>query len=291
MFRIANSTTYLEGNATIALDSLNGKMMADFTFPTFPLRDFHFLLRWDLSVSFEVAGSPPNCQQKKVSGPFPDVLWWIPLSNYMGLENTWNIMANVWNFTSESHSHIIGVSPSNSSIPLWVRTITKWNEYNVVITSFDPIQPKPFFFNIPSVCLNSSKNELKCTSRSSIIDRGNVWVNNRVPYDQNGDYDGWREDCSGFVSMTWSLEKPGLTTSTLPSVSHKISKDELQAGDILLNEQEHVVLFAGWANTDRTLYIAMEETKPGEGTVKRVTPYPYWYDTSLFIPYRYNKVC
>jgi hypothetical protein len=50
---------------------------------------------------------------------------------------------------------------------------------------------------------------------------------------------------------------------------------QLKPGDVLLCRTEHVVIFGGW--TDAHHYVAYEETRPGEGTVRRVTPYPYWY--------------
>ena len=33
--------------------------------------------------------------------------------------------------------------------------------------------------------------------------RGQVWVDKHVPYNHEGTYDGYRTDCSGFVSMCW----------------------------------------------------------------------------------------
>ena len=83
--------------------------------------------------------------------------------------------------------------------------------------------------------------------------------------------------------------KPGYSTSTLHNVAHPISRSELQPGDVLLCASEHVVLFGGWVNSNE--YTAYEETRPGEGTVKRTTPYPYWYNTGCFLPYRFNSVC
>jgi len=124
-----------------------------------------------------------------------------------------------------------------------------------------------------------------------MIARAQVWVEKKVPYNQGAEYDGYREDCSGYVSMAWETAKPGYTTFTLPQISKPISKDDLQPGDVLLCTTEHVVLFGGWSDASKTQYVAYEETKPGEGTVKRVTPYPYWYNTGCFKPYRFNSVC
>lgn len=47
------------------------------------------------------------------------------------------------------------------------------------------------------------KKDLKCVARSTMIARGQSWVDKHVPYNQQGSYDGYRTDCSGFVSMCW----------------------------------------------------------------------------------------
>ncbi len=97
-------------------------------------------------------------------------------------------------------------------------------------------------------------SSLKCVARSTMIARGQDWVDKHIPY--NKTYDGYRTDCSGFVSMCWQLPTPGHTTSTLPGVSSTISRGELQPGDAILCPGTHVVLFAGWA--DSSHYIGME---------------------------------
>lgn len=101
-----------------------------------------------------------------------------------------------------------------------------------------------------------------------MIARGQDWVNKNVPYSQSKTYDGYRTDCSGFVSMCWMLSKPGLTTSTLGSVSRAINKDDLQPGDAMNCASRHVVLFAGWSSSSRTNYISMAEANTAKGTVK-----------------------
>ncbi|MEH0108110.1 cell wall-associated hydrolase [Tersicoccus sp. MR15.9] len=129
-------------------------------------------------------------------------------------------------------------------------------------------------------------------SRSTIISRARTWVTAHVPYNQQGyhrDPQGklYREDCSGYVSMAWHL-RTSYVTSTLPQVSHRITKTQLRPGDVMLKTSGHVVIFNGWANTAHTKYNAMEESRPGVGTVARVTPYPYWSGQGTFVPYRLN---
>ena len=40
-------------------------------------------------------------------------------------------------------------------------------------------------------------NKVGCIASSTIMSRAQVWVNNHVPYNQGGTYQGYREDCSG----------------------------------------------------------------------------------------------
>ena len=91
--------------------------------------------------------------------------------------------------------------------------------------------------------------------------------------------------------MAWMLKKPGLTTHTLPSVSHRIGKDQLLPGDAMLCASKHVVLFGGWANAAHTRYIGLSEVDTAEGTRKKTYAYPYSHDTKCFVPYRLNNVC
>jgi len=104
-------------------------------------------------------------------------------------------------------------------------------------------------------------------------------------YSQSATTDGYRQDCSGFVSMAHSLSKPGATTHTLSSSFYTISKDRLSPGDILLSSG-HVVLFGGWTNSGKTRYWCYEESSYGNPARKRDTPYPYW--SGAYTPMRRN---
>lgn len=121
------------------------------------------------------------------------------------------------------------------------------------------------------------------------ITRAQSWVDAAVPYSQTAyytnQYGTYRTDCSGYVSMAWQLGS-SYNTRTLPNVSHPISKGDLTAGDILLNQTSHVVLFEKWANADHTQYWAYEET-PNQAK-HRIIPYPYWSGYGTFEPYRKN---
>ncbi|GAB7181889.1 peptidoglycan-binding protein [Kitasatospora sp. Ki12] len=130
-------------------------------------------------------------------------------------------------------------------------------------------------------------------TRAQIIQRAQSWVDQGVPYGM-GRYwtDGYRQDCSGFVSMAWGLGS-SQTTWTLPDFAERITKNDLQPGDVLLynnpaNPQSgsHVTLFGGWTDSSRTRYLAYEQTSPG--TRKRATPYAYWNNSGGYVPYRYT---
>ncbi|MFD6435334.1 peptidoglycan-binding protein [Streptomyces venezuelae] len=131
-------------------------------------------------------------------------------------------------------------------------------------------------------------------TRSQIINRAQTWVNARVPYSMSTYYQGYRKDCSGYVSMAWGLGS-NQWTGSLAAYGVRISKSQLKPGDMLLFHNpanpgagSHVVLFGGWANSSKTQYVAYEQTRPH--TVKRTTPYAYWNNSGSYIPYRYKNV-
>ncbi len=131
------------------------------------------------------------------------------------------------------------------------------------------------------------------TTREAIIGRAEKWIRAKVPYAMSGYWsDGYRQDCSGFVSMAWNLDRSEWTGS-LTSVAERISKDQLEPGDILLfhnakdpENGSHVTLFGGWTDSSRTRYTAYEQTRPA--TRKQATPYAYWTNSAQFLPYRYR---
>ncbi|GEC10337.1 membrane protein [Streptomyces spinoverrucosus] len=132
-------------------------------------------------------------------------------------------------------------------------------------------------------------------TRAKIIERAQKWVDAKVPYSMTSYWeDGYRQDCSGFVSMAWSLPQNEWTGS-LHTFGTRITKAELQPGDMLLfhnpdNPQNgsHVVLFAGWTDYTRTGYVAYESTRPHAR--RQITPYAYWKNSDRYVPYRYKGV-
>ncbi|UIX33869.1 peptidoglycan-binding protein [Streptomyces sp. GQFP] len=136
-------------------------------------------------------------------------------------------------------------------------------------------------------------DKLRATTRAEIINRARTWVAARVPYSMSTYWrDGYRQDCSGFVSMAWNLAGNEWTGS-LEKYGVRIPKEDLQPGDILLfhnpsdpQKGSHVVIFGGWTDYTHTYYIAYEETRPHAR--RQATPYAYWSHSDRYQAYRYK---
>lgn len=114
-----------------------------------------------------------------------------------------------------------------------------------------------------SSCERSRAALLAATSsstRKAILQRALRWVDASVAYDQGktykaaGDTKAYRTDCSGFISMAWSLSSSINTTAFgQSSNAQKLSSIKaLQPGDAVLHPKTsrepfaHIMLFAGW---------------------------------------------
>ncbi|SEG08668.1 hypothetical protein SAMN05216223_103173 [Actinacidiphila yanglinensis] len=128
-------------------------------------------------------------------------------------------------------------------------------------------------------------------TRAQILDRAETWVAAKVPYSMTSYWkDGYRQDCSGFVSMAWGLNT-NAWTGDLAGYAVPVTKDELQPGDALLFdnaddpvEGSHVVLFGGWVDDAHTAYTGYEQTMPN--TQVQTIPYAYWSNSAKYLPYR-----
>ncbi|MGH3722275.1 MAG: hypothetical protein ACRDRI_26245 [Pseudonocardiaceae bacterium] len=120
-------------------------------------------------------------------------------------------------------------------------------------------------------------------SRSEMLQRAAVWLtaNNgkQVPYDQLKVWrDGYRQDCSGYVSMAAALPKPGPNTVALfDNETVAINKADMLPGDLFIDKTgdhntRHVVIFEKWANSGHTSYLAYEQ-RGGHGTDHRILSY------------------
>jgi len=291
----------LRGEAFWAVDQPSARGVEIFRFKAYPQTDIYLLQRYDLHTLYDMGGANRSeCAHHPLSGDMPEVWDWVSRANYSGQQQVHDRYLNIWQSNEGFGIVQFGVSDDQPNIPVWISRTSHNRVFSIWINDWKERVVHKDVFDVPKQCQvdqlepqqNQQRSQQKrCVSRSTSISRAKVWVSNHVPYNQQGHYQGYREDCSGYVSMAWELGKPGLTTFTLPTVSHRISKEQLQPGDVLLDVQEHVVIFNGWADSSHSQYHAMEETRPGEGTVARVTPYPYWYNKSAFVPYRYNHIC
>ncbi|MFJ4867095.1 peptidoglycan-binding protein [Streptomyces sp. NPDC088757] len=136
---------------------------------------------------------------------------------------------------------------------------------------------------------------LRPTTRAEIINRAKLWVDARVPYSMEEYWtDGYRQDCSGYISMAWNL-RANEWTGSLDRFGEKIARADLQPGDILLfhnpadpTRGSHVTIFGGWTDHTHTSYTAYEQTKPH--TRKKATPMAYWENSDRYVAYRYKGV-
>ncbi|MEU3690156.1 peptidoglycan-binding protein [Streptomyces narbonensis] len=136
---------------------------------------------------------------------------------------------------------------------------------------------------------------LRQTTRAEIINRAKLWVTAQVPYSMEKYWsDGYRQDCSGYISMAWNL-RSNEWTGSLDRFAERIDRTELQPGDILLfhnpaspTRGSHVTIFGGWTDYTHTSYIAYEQTKPR--TRKQATPMAYWENSDRYVAYRYKGV-
>jgi len=260
------------GNGVWTADQPNGKGVERHVFSD---HTEEHLDRFDLHRSFDVFNS--KCDGHQLDGNMPALWSWVSNGTYAQktingqVYDSWSLAVGYATLT---------IAVDDKSTPVWMIREGPQRTVSINFINWAPNISNPEIFDVPNVCPPSfapiKRNVGACVTRASMLDRAQVWVTNKVPYNQGGDYQGYREDCSGYVSMIWDSAKPGHTTETLGEISKEITKADLLEGDCLLCASEHVVLFGGWADAAKTQYVAYEETRPGEGTVKRVTPYPYW---------------
>lgn len=125
-------------------------------------------------------------------------------------------------------------------------------------------------------CLNTVadiRNQAASVGRSEIVERGIGWLADGNLYDRGGSYhDGYRRDCSGFVSMAWQFKDNPSTAYFPPFVTGKYaiplgSFDDMVPGDAInktfRNPYGHVMLFAGWASADHSQLYFMHHSKTG----------------------------
>lgn len=130
-------------------------------------------------------------------------------------------------------------------------------------------------------------------TRTDVMVRARVWVSTKVAYSMEAYHDGYRTDCSGFVSMAWRADD-SYTTRSIFLVTHDIAKDDLKPGDALLwrktfgDEIGHIRLFGGWLDSAHSWYWVYEETAVA-GTAVR-TEYSWAGSVDGYRPIRYDHI-
>jgi len=137
--------------------------------------------------------------------------------------------------------------------------------------------------------LNSCSPKINSTKtlsdqNSPILIRARIWVQAKVPYGSFGFhnnpayYDGYKADCSGFVSYAWGLQAPGIGTNQFVSENYAtvIPISDLHPGDVLNNDQAdtagHMVIFVKWLDRTKNIFEAYDlNTDPGYTSEKIYT--------------------
>ncbi|MFF4651595.1 peptidoglycan-binding protein [Streptomyces sp. NPDC001380] len=137
-----------------------------------------------------------------------------------------------------------------------------------------------------------ARTDVRELTRAEIVARAARWLDRRIPYSQSRYRDGYRTDCSGFISMAWDLPDSAWT-GNLADFAERIPKRELAAGDILLFHNarhpvrgSHVVLFDHWADRSHRAYVGYEQAPPH--TLRRTIPYGYFTHSGQYRAYRYR---
>ena len=118
-------------------------------------------------------------------------------------------------------------------------------------------------------------------TRPEVLKRAHNWIQKRVPYSQSGYYQGYRRDCSGFVSMAWKLNS-SYTSSSILGQAKTIKMSRLKPGDAV-RRPGHVEIFSSWKNIRSHQYWALEESQSGLPALKRVKTFRSGY-TALRLP-------
>lgn len=147
-------------------------------------------------------------------------------------------------------------------------------------------------------------------TRSEVLRRAvTMWQPGTVPYSQNSIHQatGYRQDCSGFVSMCWGIPPGaaggwgGQSTVTLVTQGwmREIPASDLKPGDAVgicgpgsAGDDGHIVLFERWANDNPNddHYWLYEQAGSQRGPVHRVTDYPYGGPVGAWRAYRFRDI-
>jgi putative cell wall-binding protein len=133
--------------------------------------------------------------------------------------------------------------------------------------------------------------------RSVALARGYTWLYDGVPYSQQASHDGYRTDCSGFVSMAWNLRTSSgaplaLSTRTLVpntqyNVTTRIATASVLPGDAFIDPGHHTFLFVKWNDAAKTSLTALEQASTASDMQLRTRLVA---NLSGYLPYRYKGI-
>ncbi len=128
-------------------------------------------------------------------------------------------------------------------------------------------------------------------TRAEMLLRAATWLiaddGKQVPYSMEKFWqDGYRQDCSGYVSMAAKLghhnPRGGPDTVALVTSTYTVPVEiaDMKPGDLFIDAVDepgpadfrHVVIFERWTRADRSEYLAYEQ-RGGHGTDHRVLRY------------------
>ena len=137
----------------------------------------------------------------------------------------------------------------------------------------DPAEPKSEVTSQLTGCSLTRANILASATpgRRTAVQRGFAWLDDDVPYSQSASHEGYRTDCSGFVSMCWTLGRSSNTSAFYSGDANRRlgSYDELLVADALV-KQGHIVLFLGWNDASRAGACVLEQASTASDMQFRV---------------------
>lgn len=106
--------------------------------------------------------------------------------------------------------------------------------------------------------------------RRTAIERAFTWYDAKVPYSQSRYHEGYRTDCSGFVSMCWQTGHSYTTADFISGGGQSFplaSYGSLEPADALVHRsgnEGHIVLFLGWDDAAHTRACVLEENSTAD---------------------------
>jgi hypothetical protein len=111
------------------------------------------------------------------------------------------------------------------------------------------------------------------TARQRAIQRGFKWLDDDVPYSQSASHEGYRTDCSGFVSMCWELGESSNTSALFGGdANHALgSWNDLLPADAVV-KRGHVMMFVAFDDASHDGICVLEQSSTKNDMQFRVHP-------------------